>query len=233
MASTFIPATVIKHNNTVFLGDSLIDYGDVQQIPTPGTGGRIDGDYWATPITDGGVVDSFNFDPVVKENAAVKPDVQSFRVFRLITSKQYGKADYWYILGTTTQYLASSQAAECCDTPVLMPTDTPNIAPTQLMCQYNNATAQDYFAVWGVPTTLPGGRLYAYGFFNNAALPSLASTGYATAALLNAAMQSTWSGIVGGTFVLANNVITLTQPSGPGTDEISINILSVATSSGI
>ena len=231
MSATFISANVIKHNNTVFLDTDLVTYGDIQIVPTPGSGGRPDGEYWAVPITDGGVVDGFDFVPYGPQNP-IKPSTQSFRVLRLVTSKDYGKSDYWYIVGTEANYVASSQAAECCDAPIPMPLSVPPLAPTQLMCQYNNPTDMDYFAVWGVPTLEYGDSGYwAYGYFNDTALSPLFVNG-ATPAALVSAMQSAWGSTVGGTFTLVGGiVIVLTQSNGQGTDEISINIFTPVTSS--
>lgn len=230
MAASFIPALVIKRNNDVYLEDDLVSYGAVQTIPTPGAGGDpTDGDFWAVPITDN-VVNGFNFIPTTPDSTDA-PTAQSFHVFRLITVPGRAQANTWYVVGTTTDYIESSAAAECCDAPVPMPMDVPALAPTQLMCVWNNTTDQDYFATWGVPTTPPGGRLYANGYFNDEALPSLSAFGYATPALLVAAMQSAWGATVGGTFTLSGSRITLTQTAGPGTDVIAINIFGTNTSS--
>lgn len=233
MAASFVQATIIKHNNTLFLGDDLVVYGYVQLIPTPGSGGRVDGDYWAQPIVGEGVVDGINFIPY-GPNTPTQPTPQSFRVFRLITSKAYGKADYWYILGTQQDYVNASQDAECCDaTPRVMPDDVPALAPEQLMCLYNNAIDQDYFAVFAVPSNFFGGRLHAYGWYNGVKLAGLSAAGYATPALLNSAMQSAWGATVGGTFVLSADLktITVTQTAGNGTNTIAVNIFAAVVSS--
>lgn len=231
MAASFITATIIEHNNTKYLDQDLVVYGSVQLIPTPGAGGRPDGDYWADPITDLGVVDSFNFIPV--ETGVAAPSAQAFKVFRLITSKAFGKADYWYVLGTQAEYLLSAAAAECCDEAVPMPDEVPPIAPSQDMCQYNNSTDQKYFAVFGVPSLGFGDRLYAYGWFNGVELPELSGAGYLTAALLATAMTSAWGVTVGGTFTESSDglTITLTQTAGDGEDVIAVNVFASVVSS--
>lgn len=231
MAASFISALVIKRNNTVFLDTDLVAYGSVEMIPTPGSGGRPDGDYWAVPINGNGVVTGFDFVPV--ENSATPPTVQSFKTFRLIESKEFGQAYYWYAVGTTENYIASSSAAECCNAPVLLPDDVPALAGIQLMCQYNNSTDKKYFAAFGVPTINFGDRIHAYGYFNNVALSSLSGAGYTTPDLLLSAMQSAWGATVGGTFTLSpdKKTIILTQSAGNGTSEIAINIFSSVVSS--
>lgn len=232
MAASFIPALVLKHNDTVFLDTDLVAYGTVQLVPTPGAGGRPDGNYWAVPINNFGIVTGLDFVPL--EDSAVAPTAQSFQTLRLITSKAYGKADYWYIRGTENDYINSSSAAECCDAPYPMPDDVPPLAGVQLMCQYNNPTDQQYFATFGVPVPLGfGDRYYAYGYFDGVALPNLSASGYLTPALLVSAMQSTWGATVGGTFTLSSDglTVTLTQSAGDGTSEIGINIFTSVLSS--
>lgn len=232
MAASFISATIIKHNNTVYLDQDLVVYGSVQLIPTPGAGGRPDGDFWADPITDLGVVDGFNFIPV--EEGVAAPSAQAFEVFRLITSKAFGKPDYWYVLGTQDDYNTSAADAECCaDDPEPMPDEVPPLAPSQDMCQYNNSTDQEYFAVFGVPSLGFGDRLYAYGWFNGVALAELSGAGYLTAALLASAMQSAWGATVGGTFAASADglTITLTQSAGSGEDSIAVNVFASVVSS--
>ena len=178
MAATYISALVIKHGNETFLDTDLVNFGLIMSIPTPGAGGQLDGDYWAVPITDG-VVSGFNYVPADPTDA-VGPTPQSFHVFRLITNPGTAN-DKWYVRGTTLQYIASAAAAECCDTPVAMPTDIPELAPTQLLCELNASNRT--FAVFGVPTIPSGGRIYAYGDFNGTKLPNLSTFGYATVSL--------------------------------------------------
>lgn len=227
MAATYISGLVIKHGNETFLDTNLVDFGLIMSIPTPGAGGQIDGDYWAVPITEG-VVSGFDYVPKAP-NAAIPPTPQSFAVFRLITNPGTAN-DKWWVRGTTLQYIASAAAAECCDTPIPLPTDTPELAPTQLLCERNGAGQT--FAVFGIPTPPSGGRYYAYAYFNNVALTDLSMSGYATPALLVAAMQSVWGGPTGGTFTLANGVINFVQTNGDGDDVIAINVFTAATSSG-
>lgn len=226
MAATYISGLVIKHGNDVFLDTDLVNYGLIMSIPTPGAGGQPDGDYWAVPITDS-VVSGFNFEPTSPTDVT-PPTPQSFHVFRLITNPGTAN-DKWWVVGTTLQYIASAAAAECCDTPVPLPTATPELAPTQLLCELNAGGLT--FAVFGVPTIPSGGRIYANGYFNGAKLTNLSGSGYATPALLVAAMQSTWGATVGGTFTLANGVITLTQSAGDRNDEIAINVFPAVNSS--
>lgn len=227
MAATYIPGLVIKHGNEVFLDTDLVNYGLIMSIPTPGAGGQIDGDYWAVPITDE-VVSGFNFEPTAPGDLT-PPTPQSFHVFRLITSPGHAN-DKWWVRGTTLQYIAAAADAECCDAnPATLPTDLPELAPTQLLCELNADGLT--FAMFGVPTIPAGGRIYANGYFNNAELTDLSTFGYATPALLVAAMQSTWGATTGGTFTLSNGVIKFVQTAGDRNDTIAINVFTTNTSS--
>lgn len=223
MAATFIPAIAIKHGNSVFLETDLIDYGYATVIPTPGSGAVPDGDYWAVPITEG-VVSGFNYVPTQPDSTDA-PTAQSFHVFRLVN--RFGN-DVWYVVGTTTEYIAAAADAECCaESPETLPTTVTALAPTQMMCQFNNATDMEYFGVWGLPTQAEGETLFAYGYFNGSALPAVSSAGYADGDALASALTSLWGATVGGTFAFDDDVLTLTQTDGPGTDVIGINIVAI------
>lgn len=227
MASSFISAKVIKRNNTLFLSDTGI-VGQIMSIPTPGSGGVIDGDYWAVPITNYGIFTGFNYEPALPDDET-PPTVDSFHVFRL--TNRFGN-DWMYVRGRTTintteyGYIQASADAECCASPARsLPTSIPNIAGCQLMCEWD--ANSKYFALWGLPSLSGNLRYLAYGYFNNVALTALTATGYVSSTTLVSAMNSSWGATVGGTFAFANNVLTLTQTAGPGTDVICVTITTV------
>lgn len=234
MSATFIPALVIKHNNDVYLTPDLV-VGNTMSIPTPGSGAVIDGDYWAQPITDA-IVSGFNFIPTSPDSEDA-PTPQSFHVFRLVN--RFGN-DVWYVVGRTTfdgaaqspvstefGYIQAAQDAECCsDDPRTLPTDTPLLAPCQLMCEYN--ADNQYFAVFALPTLTGNLRYYPYGYFNGVALPSLTPTGYATAGALVSALNGngTWNDV--GTWVdTGNGIIQVNQTNGSGEDVVCIVVTTV------
>lgn len=231
MASTYIPGLVIKHNNDVYLTPDLL-VGIIDDIPTPGAGGVPDGNFWAVPINNYGVVTGFNFEPTSASSTAA-PTTQSFHVFRLTT--RFGN-DVWYVRGSTTTntgaspdeagYIQASQDAECCDgTPAVLPTDVPDLAPCQEMCEWNAAGL--YFAIFQLPQltgTTP--RYYPYGSFNGVALTAATATGYATSGTLLTFLNSgAWGAI--GTWTYANGSLQVTQAAGPGTDVICVNIIAI------
>lgn len=231
MSATFIPALVIKHNNDVYLTPDLV-VGVTMSIPTPGSGGVIDGDFWAVPINNYGIVSGFNFEPTTP-NSTDAPSDQSFHVFRLIS--RFGN-DVWYVRGSSTSnddassptnfgYIEASQDAECCsETPRALPTDIPDLAPCQEMCEWD--ADQSYFAVFQLPAltgTTP--NFYAYGSFNGVPLTALSSTGYASPGALVTALNTNWSSV--GTWAYTNGVLKVTQTDGPGTDVLCVNIIAI------
>ena len=228
MAATFISALVIKHNNDVY------QEGVTMSIPTPGSGGIPDGDFWAVPITDN-VVSGYNYIPTTPDNA-VPPTAQSFHVFKL--SNRFGN-DNWVVRGSTTLndtgspsdygYIEASADAECCDaTPRTLPTDIPVQAPCQTMCEFD--ADGKYFAIFALPTLLPAGyRYYPYGYFNDVLGTAATATGYATKAnLLSFLNAGTWGAI--GTWSYADTdetILKVVEADGAGTDVICLSIIAI------
>lgn len=229
MASTFIPAIVIKHNNDVYLTPDLV-VGVSMPIPTPGAGGVIDGDYWAVPITNYGVVTGFNFVPTTPDNTD-EPTPQSFHVFRLIS--RFGN-DVFYVLGTTTLdgsspaldgYIQAAQDAECCaETPATLPTTLPTLFPCQEACEWN--ADDNYFFIVGIPTD--AGSYTANGYLNGETLPTASG---ATPAALVSSMNSLWtnqgSPQIAITWTLPNEGVAMgVITDGNGDDVLCANVVS-------
>jgi hypothetical protein len=228
MAATYIPALVIKHNNSVFLNADL-SVGVTMPIPTPGAGGRIDGDYWAVPISDYGVVTGFNFEPTTPDDTE-PPTLQSFHVFRLVTD--FGN-DVWYARGSSTfdgespanpGYIQASQDAECCaEDAATLPTDVPLMQPCQTACEWD--TDGNYFFLIALPTD--AGTYTANGYLNGEALPQV--TG-ATAAALQTAL-SAWNNIGSPNVVITwsvlnDNTIKGVITDGSGDDTLCASVVS-------
>lgn len=239
MAATSIPALVIKHNNDVYLNEDL-DVGVIMSIPTQGSGGVPDGDFWAVPNNDHGVIDGFHYVPTTP-NSTDAPSAQSFHVFRL--TNRFGN-DVWYALGSTTDsagsgsplsygYIEAAQDAECCieDARTLPISGVPALAPCQELCHWD--ADENYFGIFGLPSLPAGWNYFAYGYFNDVEMAALSPAGYSTTGTLITAMNSTWEATVGGTFALTDTspgvdlIIKLTQTDGPGTDNICINIIAI------
>lgn len=231
MSATFIPALVIKHNNSVFLTPDLA-VGVTMTIPTPGAGGVIDGDYWAVPISDYGIVTGFNYTVTTPEDTD-PPTLQSFHVFRLIS--RFGN-DVWYVRGTTTTdgespanagYIQAAQDAECCEAdPATLPTDVPLMQPCQTACEWD--TDENYFFLISVPTD--AGTYTANGYLNGETLS--AATG-ATPTALVSSMNSLWtnqgSPQIAITWTLINDTtIKGVITAGDGADTLCANVTTSA-----
>lgn len=228
MAATFIPALVIKHNNDVYLTPDL-EVGVTMAIPTPGSGAVIDGDYWAVPISNYGIVTGFNFVPTTPTDTD-EPTPQSFHVFRLVN--RFGN-DVWYVVGTTTYdgsspalagYIQAAADAECCDaSPATLPTTVPDLFPCQVACEMN--ADGNYFFVLGLPTDI--GTYTGNGYLNGETLPQI--TG-ATAAAIQTALNASWDGVGSPTVVITwtvtENVAIGVITSGSGADILCANIVS-------
>jgi hypothetical protein len=228
MAATFISALVIKHNNDVYLTSDLV-VGVTMSIPTPGAGGVIDGDYWAVPISNYGIVTGFDFEPTTPANTT-EPTPQSFHVFRLIS--RFGN-DVWYVRGSTTVdgespandgYIEAAADAECCDaTPRTLPTDVPVLMGCQEACEWN--ADSNYFFIVGIPTD--AGSYTATGYLNGEALTN--ATG-ATPAALVSSMNSLWtnqgSPQIAITWTLSNGVAIGVITDGNGDDVLCAAVIS-------
>lgn len=189
-------------------------------IPVPGNsngGASIDGDFWCVPIVDGGVYGGWKFLPYNPGGVnTLPPTAQSFAVTKLSLIPPFG-SDYWYVLGTTAQYLTAAGGGAA------LPLIVPQLeTPCQTLCNQNSTTGL-YFGILGTPNQTLGWNFYAYGYFNNVALPALSASGYATLALLLTALNSNWSSV--GTWTLNGNVLVVTQSAGPGTDTLCAQVV--------
>jgi hypothetical protein len=198
MASTYVTARVIKHNNTVFLTeDQNSTVGTIMAVPTPGAGARVDGDYWAIPINDNGIVTGFDFEPTTPTSTDA-PTADSFHVTRITNMLGY---DVWWILGTSTfdgespanpGYIQAAQDVECCEAdPRLLPTDAPTVYPCQVSCILTDG-APGYQFNLQLPLPRSGANFTGNGYLNGTALPQVQA---ATPALLQTALNSNWTNV--------------------------------------
>lgn len=230
MAATYITGLVIKRNNDVYLTPDLV-VGVTMSIPTPGAGGAIDGDYWAVPITNYGVVSGFDFVPTTAASTDA-PTPQSFHVFRLINQTPLTD-QVWYVRGTTTTdadsptndgYIEASADAECCDaTPRTLPTDVPALYPCQVACEMD--ADGNYFFILGLPTD--AGTYTGNGYFNGDALTEI--TG-ADDAAVETALNNNWTAIgspsVTITWTVTDGIAKGVITSGDGADVLCAKFVS-------
>jgi hypothetical protein len=190
----FITAYAIQQNEQVFLTapDSV---GQSVKIPTPVSGGRIDGDYWAVPVGIG-VISGFNFEAIVGPPATVppQPTPDSFRVTRISTN--YSN-DFWYVVGTSTNYINVSSAVECCNATDGLPSTVPCLSPCSYICDEIASGAGGVSAAFGLPTLAGGETYHLCGYLNNEALPTPSGAGYGSVGALLTFLNTNWNTSVG------------------------------------
>lgn len=223
MAATFIKGLVIKQDNTVFLDTDLVNYGQVQILPTPGAGGNpIDGNFWAIPIVDEGIVGGFRFEPK-SDNTAPTP--QSFEVFRLRTSEHLSNnKHYWYVRGNVDQYVTAAAQAENGDNVTPLPLTVPPLSPEYDICG-GAVVILDIPAGTGNLTSL-GGYVTTDG--NYVTLPVLPAAGAATPADLAGQMTTAWASATGATFSGSADGIVVTFGASSEVDSFSASLSRVA-----
>lgn len=222
---SYIPALILQQDHSVFIDTVAGTIGQTMLVPTPNSGGQIDSDFWAEPITGFGIEGTgFKYTPTTPDSVT-PPSVQAFHVVRIITAKQ---STDWYALGTSTEYILASDEAECCSasSPVaIMPTvgNLPVIAPTSLLCN-QDAVSGAYFGIWAIPTPTPAGKQPTVnGYYNNNPMDQVRAANIgALITALNA--DADWRSI--GLWSSPDGVITLkvTQAPGPGTDTVALVI---------
>lgn len=237
----YITGLVIQKNNQVFRGAGQLvvhsagvfntqNIGVIMgDIPVPGNsngGAQIDGDFWAVPVDDG-TYSGYNFIPYNPNGNALQPDVQAFPVFKLSLIPPFG-SDYWYVVGTTAQYLTAAGGGTALPTNVVYNSNPLLQTPCQTLCN-QNSTSGLYIGVLGLPT-ISGGinvKYYPYGYFNGVALTTASSAGYATPALLLVFLNASWGNVGTWTLDASGQTLIVTQAAGPGTDVLCASIVSI------
>ena len=219
MAQSNVPALLLQKNYEVYLDNGAP--GQAGIVPTIGAGAVLDGDFWAVPVNNG-VVSGFNYH-ATDPDSTDKPDDQAFHVVKI---SQNNGSDFWYIVGTSTQYLADNNNVECCgDDARQLPTSASVIQPCQTLCSTDGDG--NYIGVLGGPTLGAGKKYVANGFFNGDPLIELNA---ATLAAMLTQLNLNW-GVVG-TWTLSEaspatdvSVFVVTQTDGPGDDVLCAQIV--------
>lgn len=230
--ASYIPALVIQRKNTVFISDQGIaaeksgstelvtGLGLYTEIPTPDGGGAIDADYWAVPINEGGPT-GFKFTPYNPADpvTSIAPDVQAFKVFRIVDFNRGG--DDFYVVGTIAQYITAAGGGAA------LPLSISTLqVGCQTLCQFN--TNGLYFGVLGLPTLIGNQRYFPAGYFNGVALPTASSSGYTTTGTLLTFLNTATTGWAAvGTWTVANGVLLVSQTAGPGDDVLCAGIFAI------
>jgi hypothetical protein len=216
-----INALVIECNGTIYWNPSTNTYGTPMLIPAESAEAFVDGDYYASPVTNWDVFEGGYTKTAVSASFSPLPNPNCFPVVR-ISTRNRGE-DYWVIVGASYQYHADSLNAQCCgNAAAQLPTTVQSIYPCQLLC-WPNANGL-YQGTYAAPNAVAGKNYYAAGFFNGVALTPLSNAGYSTLAALITAMNASWSNV--GTWSQAGSppTILVAEHAGTGSDVLCIRI---------
>lgn len=204
--------TFLRGNNTLRAGN---DVGLLGQVPTPDGGGTNEGDYWAVPVNNHQSVTSIAFYPynvLTGLPAAPKPYAVAATKIRVQGVNTFGKPDYYFVLGTSTQWAAAS-----------LPNQTglvywPGSQMATPITNSNGIVSSTQFRFeLGLPTLPPNGSpvyvLYPVGYYNGVALTASAGAGYSTPAALLTFLNANWS-------VMGSPSITITWSLSPNQSSV-------------
>lgn len=218
---SYISGLVIQKDSTIYFNESTGTFGQIQLVPTPSSGGKVDSDYWATPIIDSGIVGTGFTYEVTQPGSVAKPDIQSFHVVRIIVYNGQ-QSTAWWVVGNSTQYINASNDEEAfVSPPFAMPQTLAAFVPDQTLC--NVDANGKYFGILAAPT-LGSGRYFAKGYLNGVALTALSGAGYASAATLLTALNASWGNVGVWTKTADNQTFIVTQSAGSGTDILAAAI---------
>jgi hypothetical protein len=236
----YIPALVIQRNNTVFISTTgvtvqksggseiLAGIGLSTEIPTAEDGGVPDGDYWAIPTADSGIVSSFTYLPYNANDpiGSIPPNVQAFKVCRIMNTQA---SDFWYIVGTVAQYITADGGA------ALPTTITTLVGPCQDLGVWD--INNKYFVVLQLPAistaSNTNSRYFPFGSFNGVLLPAAANAGYASSAALLTFLNANWTNVGSPnstiTWTVSADGLTLLgeENNGVGIDKFCGNVVAI------
>lgn len=198
--AAYLTALVLQKNNNVFFSagganaqksgaaEVMAGIGLLTEIPTPDGGAVIDGDYWAIPVGEG-ILTGFNYIPYNPSDpiGSIQPSPMAFKICRIYNRLA---SDYWYLVGSSAQYLTAYGGGAA------MPTTVATlIAGYQKACEFINASNQ-YGFIFQLPQLVGNQRYYPYGMFNGVTLPGTpANAGYATVSALLTFLNANWTNI--------------------------------------
>lgn len=222
---SYTSALVVQKDSTIYK-NSDGTFGQLMLVPTPSSGGKVDSDYWLTPVIDSGIVGTGFIPQICQALDVNKPDPQSFHAVRIIVYTQ-DQSTAWWAVGNSTQYILASNDAESnapSSPPVTMPQTLAAFVPEQVICNQNANGL--YFGILAAPT-LGTGKYFVKGYYNDSALPAASGAGYASASalltFLNTAVTG-WASVGTWTKTADNLTFIVTQSAGSGTDTLAAAI---------
>lgn len=172
IGTVYIPAPVIQLKNTQFIENGLL-VPQILQVPCRSVHTDI-GRYWAVPTKDNGVFTGLWMQPAYTANgtAITKPSYDSFLVLRVRDEI----SDYtWWLKADLTQYTAACNT--CCGdafTPITY--SVPIISPCQTVCDSQDSSPSNYYAVFAAPALGAGLNYVVNGAYNNEQVADFTST---------------------------------------------------------
>lgn len=200
MAATTTALVLESNGVTFFNGNEVLRAGSnvglTMPIPTPDGGGSFQGDFWASPINDNGIITGITFTPYNLNNGLpAKPHPYSVAVCKIRWQgvNTNGKPDYYFVLGTSTQWAAGSlpTASSLVYWPAI-------INPQQVVGSDGVVVPNSFEFILGLPTinySSPILTFFPVGYLNDVALTAATANGYANTTLLLSFLNTNWTTI--------------------------------------
>jgi hypothetical protein len=236
----YIPALVVQKNDSVYIATTgvtvqksggteiLAGVGLSTEVPTAEGGAVPDGDYWAIPTADSGIVSSFTWLPYNANDpiGSIQPNPMAFKCCRIMNTLA---SDFWYIVGTVAQYITADGGA------ALPTTITTLVGPCQDLGVWD--ANNKYFVVLALPSlsalSNTNSRYFPFGYFNGVALPAAANAGYASSAALLTFLNASWTNVGSPnstiTWTVSADGLTLLgeENNGVGIDKFCGNVVAI------
>lgn len=225
-----IPCWVVQENNEQFLnGDEITG----KQIQVPCRNVLLD-EWWAVPVKDAGIFTVLEFIPT-EDNYQVPVTQPTYDSFRVVRARDKFSGYAWWIYGTEDDFVTS--CSTCCDeTPTPMPGDDVFpilIAPCQDFCEITNDDG-DFQAIFGLPSLSAGKVYFPYGSYNNVALTTASTSGYANVAALLSFLNTNWTNLGSPsqtiTWTATADNLTLIATGGNDGDSICVSVIAITPS---
>lgn len=242
---SFITALILQQDTTVFISPAgpavqktagvssnyMTGLGLLALVPDPPNGAIVEGDVWAVPVNDNGLVSGWTYTPYnLNDPTQNNPPTNQAIAATRIGTRLNGYPSVLYILGTSAQYNTAIGGGAA--TPQSWPAGTYLVGCTTL-CQINSVG--QYFQEFQLPALTGNDRYFPYGYFNGVAFTSASATGYTTPATLLSFLNAVWTnvgpinGVVQATLLWSlspdNNTLTVVETAnGTGADIICVQI---------
>lgn len=223
-----VPALVISMNNLLFIDSTNNEtvIGKVLSVPCRDI--LYDNtDRWAIPVKDSGIFTTLDFEYKVRVyndlTYVPQPTFDSFTVFRIRDTKS---AFEWMIYGSKADLIAS--CSTCCGPdsipmPGIDPAFRLRVAPCEEISLVNGNG--NNYTLFALPTISGGQTYFPYGSYNNVALASSNTNGYADKTTLLTFLNASWT-----PFVWTLNGDTLIATGGAAGLQLCVSVIPITPS---